>query len=331
MRCSEVSDRLYNPKILHAARISCHNSETVGVFQLRGRKPSKYCKRLKPRSPGEKKENTVKKSFRRIATILLILGTVATAGFAKGFCEDNNYNGYGDQKFSSQDLRETTIPAAGRLEVDGRQNGGIAVRGENRNDVLIRACVRSWAKSQAEADNIVQTTRIETSPVVRGDGASEKTNSSVSFEIIVPNQMDLKLNAQNGGLKVESVDGSMELRTVNGGIKLESVSGDIKGRTTNGGIKVGLGGNGWTGNGLDVETTNGGIKIDLPSDFAANIETGTVNGSFNSDFPELQIEKKSGDKSSYRRNKRVNASINGGGATVRAVTTNGGVTIMRSN
>ncbi len=271
------------------------------------------------------------KSFRRIATILLILGTTATAGLAKGFCEQNSYYGNGEQKFSSQDLREVTIPATGRLEVDGNQNGGISIRGENRNDVLVRACVRSWAKSQAEADNIVQTTRIETSPVVRGDGASEKNNSSVSFEIIVPNRTDLKLDAQNGGLKVEGVEGNMELKTMNGGIKLSGVAGDIKGRTTNGGISVGLNGAGWTGTGLDVETVNGGIKIDLPSTFAANIETGTVNGGFKSDFPELQIEKKDGDKSWYSRNKRVNASINGGGATVRAITTNGGVKIMRSN
>ena len=122
----------------------------------------------------------------------------------------------------------------------------------------------------------------------------------------------------------------MDLRTVNGGLKLTNVAGSVKGRTTNGGVKVGLGGFGWTGDGLDVETVNGGVKIYLPSSFAANVEASTVNGGFKSDFPELQPPKKEGE-SRWSRNKKVNAAINGGGARIRAVTTNGGVKIMAAD
>ena len=155
-----------------------------------------------------------------------------------------------------------------------------------------------------------------------------KYNSSVSYRIRVPRNIDLGLKAMNGGLSVDGVTGSMEMRTVNGGIKLSNVAGMIKGRTTNGGIKVGLNGAAWTGEGLDLETTNGGVKISIPANFSANVVAGTVNGGFKSDFPELRPPK---SKNKWNRNKRVNASLNGGGVTIRAVTTNGGIKIYRAD
>ncbi|NNE66080.1 MAG: DUF4097 family beta strand repeat protein [Pyrinomonadaceae bacterium] len=251
----------------------------------------------------------------------LILSATALAG---DWCKEYNYGN--KKKASSVDARQFTLSSTGRLEVDGRTNGGIKVQGADRSDVLVEACVRAWADTQAEADNLVQTTRIETAGVIRAVNDSEKYNSSVSFRISVPRNTDLMLNAKNGGLSVDGVNGSMDLKTVNGGIKLSNVAGDVKGRTTNGGIKVGLNGIAWTGGGLDLETVNGGVKIGIPANFAANVEAGTVNGSFKSDFPELQLPKKEG-KTYYRQNKRVSGAINGGGALIRAVTTNGSVKI----
>lgn len=263
------------------------------------------------------------KALMRAGAAALAVVFLGLPVLAKDFCDNYNHNG---GKVSASDLREITVPATGSLEVDGGKNGGISVRGENRSDVLVRACVRAWAGSDAEAKNLVDTTRIETSPVVRAVQASEKSNTSVSFEVLVPIQTNLKLSAHNGGISISTVDGTMEFSTTNGGVKLANVAGDVKGRTTNGGVKVELTGMAWRGNGLDVETTNGGVKLSLPANYAANIEAGTVNGGFKSDFPELQIEKDDSNKY-YQRNKNVSASLNGGGALIRVKTTNGGVKI----
>lgn len=263
------------------------------------------------------------KTFLRLSAASMVVALLAVSASAYEFCE--NYSNRGD-KASAKDLREFTLPATGSIEVDGGKNGGISVRGENRSDVLVRACVRGWANSKAEAQNLVDTTRIETSPVIRASGVSEKSNYSVSFEILVPVRTDLKLSAKNGGISIVSVDGNIAFETVNGGVKLGDVAGDVKGRTTNGGVKVALTGMSWRGTGLDVETTNGGVKIGLPSNYAANVEVGTVNGGFKSDFPELQY-KKDPDQKYYQSNKNVNGAINGGGAPIRAKTTNGGVKI----
>ena len=85
-----------------------------------------------------------------------------------------------------------------------------------------------------------------------------------------------------------------EFETTNGGVHIKDVSGNIKGRTTNGGVNVSLSGSSWKGNGLDVTTTNGGVNLSMPANFAAHIETGTVNGGFKSDIPGLTVEKNDG-------------------------------------
>jgi hypothetical protein len=83
-----------------------------------------------------------------------------------------------------------------------------------------------------------------------------------------------------------------------------------------------LNGSSWRGSGLDVTTTNGGVVLTLPENYAAHVETGTVNGGFQSDFASLTVDRK--DRS---RPARVSADLNGGGAPIRVVTTNGGIRI----
>lgn len=264
-----------------------------------------------------------------VAVALLLPASAAARSFggSHGFCEGHNYSG--NDKVSVNDLREMNISATNVLTVDGKKNGGIRVSGEDRSDVLVRACVQVWAKTEAEAQSIARSVRIETGSVVQAADTPDG-NWSVSYDIRVPRSTNLKLTAQNGGISIDSVNGNMDFETRNGGIKLDSVGGSVKGKTQNGGVKISLAGTAFNGSGIDVETQNGGVKLNLPKNFAANIETGTVNGGFSSDFPELKIEKDSRDNG-WARNKKVSASINGGGAAIRVVTTNGGVKISSSD
>jgi DUF4097 and DUF4098 domain-containing protein YvlB len=116
----------------------------------------------------------------------------------------------------------------------------------------------------------------------------------------------------------------MEFETTNGGVSLSDVAGDVKGKTTNGGVSVSLSGNSWRGSGLDVETKNGGVNLTIPETYAARVETGTINGGFKSEISSLNTGTDDEDR---RRGKRISADLNGGGATVRVITTNGGVKI----
>lgn len=242
----------------------------------------------------------------------------------KGFCS----SGWGNsEKANVRDLREMTIPASGSLSVDGQQNGGIKVKGTNRSDVLIRACVVAWGTSEEVAQSLLNSVRISTSGVITADAANDR-DWSVSYEIQVPRNTNLNLKARNGGIGISSVEGTMELETMNGGVHLNDVAGDVKGRTTNGGVHVQLAGSNWRGNGLDVTTTNGGVHLQIPETYAANIETGTTNGGFHSNIPALNVTRD--DVKGQQRGHqpiRLNTSLNGGGAPIRLMTTNGGVHI----
>ena len=95
----------------------------------------------------------------------------------------------------------------------------------------------------------------------------------------------------------------------------------MRGSTTNGGLVIELAGDRWDGETLDVSTTNGGIVMTVPDNYSAHLETGTVNGGINVDFP-VTVQ--------GPINKQLAVNLGSGGATVKATTTNGGVRIRRA-
>jgi len=239
------------------------------------------------------------------------------------FC--SKQNGWRDNKKShASDLRETTLRAGNTITVNS-DNGRITIKGENRSDVLVRACVRAWAETLSEADAMVKAVGIKTSPNIRAENISIR-NMSVSYEIRVPKSTNLDLESGNGRITISDVNGQLKFETGNGRITLNNVSGDVRGETGNGRVTVKLSGNSWQGSGLNVTTSNGRISLYMPSNYSANVEVGTGNGRFRSDFEALRIK---GRKRSYG-SKRVSGSINGGGAPIRLLTGNGRVS-LRSN
>lgn len=242
----------------------------------------------------------------------------------RGFCSPNNNWSNGD-RVSVNELRESTVASIGTLNVDGRQNGGISVKGEDRSDIQIRACVQAWGKTEEEAKSLASGVRIDTGSTIKADNPAGDNNWSVSYELRVPRSTSLDLKAHNGGISVNGAEGTISFDTMNGGVNLNGVAGTVKGKTMNGGINVTLVGSSWKGSGLDVQTTNGGVNVTVPENFAAHVEAGTTNGGFTSDIRGLQPEKS--DNERRQRATKISTDINGGGPTVRIMTTNGGVRI----
>ncbi len=264
---------------------------------------------------------------------LAIFGLLAAAASAqekenykkyeRGFCANNWSNG---NRVSISDLREITV-AAGDLNVDGKRNGGISIKGENRSDVLIRACVQAWANSAEAAQAVAKNVRIETGGTIQANGAGGEDNYAVSYQILVPRNSNLNLTTLNGGISIANVEGKIDFTAKNGGVNLSNLAGDVQGKTANGGLHIELSGGNWTGSGLNVETTNGGVHVSMPENYAARFETRTVNGGYTTDLPALKVER---DEKSWSRGVNLSRDINGGGATVRIITTNGGVHIDSS-
>jgi DUF4097 and DUF4098 domain-containing protein YvlB len=142
----------------------------------------------------------------------------------------------------------------------------------------------------------------------------------VSYRLTVPARTDLDLRSYNGGITLTGVRGRTEFTTTNGGVHVSDAGGSVHGRTTNGGVKVALSGTRWDGEGLDVTTTNGGVVLEVPADFNAHLEAGTVNGGIHIDFP-VRVQ--------GRLDRQLSTDLGSGGPTIRAVTTNGGVRVNR--
>ncbi len=187
----------------------------------------------------------------------------------------------------------------------------------------VTAGLQANAGSDADASNMLKEVRIVADgSSVRAEGPSNWRSRewSASYVVWVPRKFDLSLEATNGALGVDGVSGRLDLRTTNGSVALSDVGGDVHARTQNGSLNVQLAGTVWDGGGLDAETQNGSVRLAVPEKFAGQLETGTVNGSIYTDFP-VTME--------GRISRRLSLPLNGGGKTIRALTTNGSVRMSR--
>lgn len=239
---------------------------------------------------------------------------------AERFLRDCDDFGRDDSEHFCQ-VRDVRMPAGQRIFVDARENGSVRFFGSDRSDVLVRALIQAHADTRAEAEQLAKEVRIETgNERVYADGPSNRRSRGwyVSYEVWVPRRMNLEAETHNGGLRVRDVAGRMDLRAVNGGIALSGVGGSIRAETTNGSVSASLTGTTWAGEYLELETTNGSVTLEIPRGYNAQLETGTVNGGMNIDFP-ITVQ------GSISR--RITSRLGTGGPRIRATTTNGGVRI----
>jgi DUF4097 and DUF4098 domain-containing protein YvlB len=240
---------------------------------------------------------------------LVIFLCIATAVYAGG------------DRARHKETRTLTLAAdSGTIAVDGRANGGISVTGWDRAEIEVVAKIQTWAATESEAVEIASKIEIDTSGTIVADGPARKRNAnwSVSYELKVPFESDLDLEANNGGISIADVFGNLNFRTTNGGISLEGVGGSVDGRTTNGGVHIDFAGSAWDGDGLRLRTTNGGIVMNMPADYSAELETGTVNGRIDVAFP-VTVHGKIG--------KSLKTVLGNGGGLIDVRTTNGSVSI----
>lgn len=220
------------------------------------------------------------------------------------------------------ETRSATLAPASRLEVDAGDNGGVRVTGWDRDGIEVVAHVQARARSAERARELLEEIRLVAADGrLRAEGPEgDRESWSVDWEVRVPRSTDLSLRTRNGGIRIADVVGAIDFSALNGGVRLDAVGGDVRGRTTNGGLHVELAGAEWQGHGLDAETTNGGVTLVVPEGYDAELETGTVNGGFAVAFP-VTVQGRIG--------RSLRTTLGDGGATVRAVTTNGGVSIRR--
>jgi hypothetical protein len=238
----------------------------------------------------------------------------------EGWCDGRWGNGDRDRYCFAL---EGDIDDPSRLTIDGGMNGGVIVEGWSRDGVSVRARVWANARSMERARQLAEAVRVSADGGrlrATGPDTGRRESWGVSWEVRVPRDTDLDVETHNGGIDVADVRGRIRLDAVNGGVDLRRLGGDVSARTRNGGLDIELEGSRWNGEGLDAETRNGGLTLIVPDGYSARLETGTVNGGMDIDFP-VTVQGRIG--------RRLSTTLGEGGPTVRAITTNGGVEIRR--
>ena len=266
----------------------------------------------------------------RIATIVTGLGLLALPALAQRAhgdgamdrCRDRYWGD--DSRAHYCEIRNLGFKAGGSVSVSPGENGAIRIAGWDQDSVAVIAKVQAQARTDEEAQALVRQVRVTASGgTISADGPAtgHRESWSVSFDVLVPRRTDLTARTVNGPIAVDDVSGKMDLDAVNGPLELAGAGGDVHARTVNGPLTVTLSGTKWDGTGLDSETQNGPVTLTIPAGYAAHLQTGTENGPMSFDFPVTILGRLS--------SRNIETDIGGGGPTVRAMTTNGPLTVRR--
>jgi hypothetical protein len=138
-------------------------------------------------------------------TALMLVTCLAPLALAQDKSLDcNEDGGHWRDRGHYCEMREATVPASAQLEVDGGINGGIAIKGADRSDILVRSRVEANEDDQADSRRMVSQVRVETDGgrIHASGPTSEHHGWSVSYEVFVPRRIDLVLRTHNGGITI---------------------------------------------------------------------------------------------------------------------------------
>jgi DUF4097 and DUF4098 domain-containing protein YvlB len=165
-------------------------------------------------------------------------------------------------------------------------------------------------------------------------------NRAVDLSIQVPRRTSLKLDCMNDGdVKVENVQGEIEVSDLNGSIKLTGVGGSAVVHTMNGAITV-VFNEISPDKPMSFSSMNGDIDVTFPPALKANMVMQSENGETWTDFdikidaqvlkPIVEDAREKGGKYRIHVEKAVQGTIGGGGPEIRFKTFNGDIYIRRA-
>jgi hypothetical protein len=188
---------------------------------------------------------------------------------------------------------EENVPVSSlrSLKVRSARNGSIRVLGTTASTYGVKACK---ASALGNANDLHVNVR---GNVVSAEGFDSDSRSIVYFLVFAPRNAVLDLDATNGPISVDGVDGSvtahalngpiavkassgtLDINTRNGPISFAGNTGNVKLRATNGPISLKLSGSAWTTGNLDASTENGPLSLKVPSNYGSGVVVETDGSS----------------------------------------------------
>ncbi len=158
-----------------------------------------------------------------------------------------------------KETRTTNVPHQGdaTVEVD-TINGSVLMSQSDRDDVQIVAHLKAVSPERLEAAKVVAD-RDETGALsmsVDWPEGKPRGREGCSFEVLIPDAVDVTLRTTNGSIDLAGLSGKADLHTSNGAVEVTGHNGPLDATTSNGQIKAtGIHG------AIDVSTSNGRIEI----------------------------------------------------------------------
>jgi DUF4097 and DUF4098 domain-containing protein YvlB len=245
-------------------------------------------------------------------------------------------------------------------------DGAIELHASDRDEVVVEIEKRAATKEAVDALEVTATqegSRIEVDVKhPRSESFSMGFNHSASARLIVsvPRRANVAARTGDGSIRLDGLNGRLELRTGDGSIRVADASGDLRLHTGDGSITVeraegsldldtgdgGVNVSGklsavkmHTGDGSivyraesgtvmsdawDITTGDGGIALYLPSDFDAELDARTGDGSISND---LSIA--ASDTTGEQR-RALRGRLGSGGKTLRLRTGDGAIKLRTS-
>jgi hypothetical protein len=268
-----------------------------------------------------------------------VLALILVAGLSVAGCDIQAGNGNFDIDFASGKATDTwtrtyKVAADGRFELIN-VNGRITAEPATGDEVVVEGRRTAKARSDEAAKELLAkleireevsgaTVRVESRPP-RLQGFS---SHEVEWIIKVPKGLTVDLRTVNGGVRVNNLNGAVYAKTTNGGVKgVGIVPTTFEATSVNGGVELELAAPLDSTDVVELETVNGGVELAMPSESKATIAARCVNGGVRVDEA-LRIDREDSTQE-FERKRRLNGTMNGGGAKVNVSTTNGGIRINR--
>ena len=205
--------------------------------------------------------------------------------------------------------RTLTVSGTVYLEVS-TGSGSIDIRRGQSNRVEIHGRIRSgesWWWPSRDSEDIVR--KLESNPPIEQSGQTIRIgrlsdhdrfqNVSISYEIVLPAQSNVKSHSGSGRQVIEGIEGRVETSTGSGAITLREIRGDLDASTgsgtinatgVRGGLRMHTGSGGIRVQGeqtarWELETGSGGIDIDLPPNAAFDLSAHTGSGGVDLGYP----------------------------------------------
>jgi DUF4097 and DUF4098 domain-containing protein YvlB len=221
--------------------------------------------------------------------------------------------------------RTYTLTPGASFEIKNT-NGRIRITSVDGDTVEVKADRVVKAATDESAKEALKRLEIAESVSPKGvliDGTNRNMGFTVGlqrrvdFDVRVPRWANVRLGSTNGDIEVSGLKGAFHAETTNGGILGSALEGGATIETTNGEVQLDFAK--LAESGVSCETTNGRISVTVPRDTRARISARVTNGDINTSDLQLAVTEQS--------RRRLDASIGGGGPSIKLETTNGSIAI----